>query len=166
MLAQRLGGADTNKPEKADAKPRKELKAESAQDSTPKTTSTPAEPDKPTHQDWLKTDLFQRIAQSKFRSGFRLSLDDKVLIEEKGLPVIRKHAESFIENRLSPAEPKNDGKQTPMKGHPVFVAQHATGTCCRDCLWKWHGIEKGRALTEKEQAYIVDVIMRWIMSQR
>ncbi len=29
------------------------------------------------------------------------------------------------------AEPRNDGKQTPFRGHPVFTAQHATATCCR-----------------------------------
>ena len=49
-----------------------------------------------------------------------------------------------------------------MRGHPVFVAQHATATCCRGCLEKWHGIPKGRALTENEQRYVAGVLMRWI----
>ena len=48
------------------------------------------------------------------------------------------------------------------KGHPVFLAQHATATCCRGCLEKWHGIEKGRELTASEQQYVVNIIMRWI----
>jgi hypothetical protein len=48
------------------------------------------------------------------------------------------------------------------KGHPVFLAQHATATCCRGCLEKWHGIPKGRELTASEQQYVVYIIMRWI----
>ena len=68
----------------------------------------------------------------------------------------------FIRKRLSQADIPNDGKQTPMRGHPVFVAQHATATCCRGCLEKWHHIPKGRELTETEQEYIVNVIMEWI----
>ena len=58
--------------------------------------------------------------------------------------------------------PYKDGKQTPYRGHPVFVAQHATATCCRSCLERWHGIPKGRELRTDEQAYAVDVICRWI----
>ena len=108
-------------------------------------------------------DLFQRLAQSKFRSSFSLKANDKAYVREKGLDTIRSHACDFIRKRLAPAEPANDGKQTPMRGHPVFAAQHATATCCRSCLEKWHRIPKGRELTEAEQAYLVDeVIMKWI----
>ncbi len=107
-------------------------------------------------------DLFSRLAQSKFRSSFTLRSNDRAYVKEKGMEVIRSHAADFVRQRLSPAEPKNDGKQTPMRGHPVFPAQHGTATCCRGCLEKWHGIPKGRALTEQEQKYIVDVIMEWI----
>ncbi len=85
------------------------------------------------------------------------------------MDAIRRHAAEIILRRLAPAEPKNDGSQTPMRGapngHPVFIAQHATATCCRGCLEKWHGIPKGRALTEKEQEYIVEVLMKWIQRQ-
>ena len=108
-------------------------------------------------------DLFQRLAQSKFRSSFSLKANDRAYVREKGLDTIRSHACDFIRKRLAPAEPANDGKQTPMRGHPVFAAQHATATCCRSCLEKWHRIPKGRELTEAEQAYLVDeVIMKWI----
>ncbi len=31
-----------------------------------------------------------------------------------------------------------------MKGHPVFVAQHATATCCRECIRKWHKNTTGK----------------------
>ncbi len=75
---------------------------------------------------------------------------------------MREHAVDFVTSRLAPAHPKNDGRQTPMKHHPVFVAQHATATCCRKCLEKWHHIPKGRELDPEEIEYIVDLIMAWI----
>ena len=104
----------------------------------------------------------EHLKTSKFRSNFSLKEKDKIYIHEKGLETIRKHAEDFILKRLSSKVPFNDGKQTPMRGHPVFVAQHATATCCRGCLSKWHHIPKGKELTEQEQQYIVEIIMKWI----
>ena len=76
------------------------------------------------------------------------------------MDVIEKHAYDFILSRLS--EPDNDGAQTPMKGHPVFVAQHATGSCCRGCLEKWHRIPRGYPLTPVQIRYIVSILMAWI----
>lgn len=72
------------------------------------------------------------------------------------------HATDFVDKRLAPATIPNDGKQTPMRGHPVFVAQHATATCCRGCLHQWHHIPQGRMLTLDEQAYIVTVLAHWL----
>ncbi len=74
--------------------------------------------------------------------------------------VVLEHACDFVSMRLAPADPPNDGRQTPMRGHPVFVAQHATATCCRGCLEKWHRISKGSGLSREEQAYVVEVIAR------
>lgn len=109
--------------------------------------------------------LFQRLGQSEFRSSFSLKSNDRHYVREKGMDAVRRHAQDFIAKRLAPAAPANDGRQTPMRGHPVFVAQHATATCCRGCLAKWHGIAEGAALSETEQAYLVDVIMEWITRQ-
>ena len=106
--------------------------------------------------------LWKRLSQSKFRSSFSLKANDRSYVSERGMEKVREHACDFIRKRLAPAEIPNDGKQTPMRGHPVFVAQHATATCCRGCLEKWHRIPKGRELTEAEQEYIVNVIMEWI----
>jgi len=78
------------------------------------------------------------------------------------MDTVREHAAALLAKRLAPTAPHKDGKQTPYRGHPVFVAQHATATCCRSCLQRWHGIPKGRELTADEQAYAVDVICRWI----
>ena len=113
-------------------------------------------------KDYDFKDLFDRLSKSNFRSRFNLSVRDKEYIAEKGLTIIRKHAEDFVGKRLAPAVIPNDGKQTPMKGHPVFVAQHATGCCCRGCFYKWHHIPSGRELTEEEQRYAVAVLMAWI----
>ena len=106
-----------------------------------------------------------QLSKSTFRSRFHLTQKDKDYINQKGLDTIEKHAKDFISTRLSLAIIDNDGKQTPMKGHPVFIAQHATGTCCRGCLMKWHKIKKGVVLTPEQQEYIVDVIMSWIMEE-
>lgn len=111
------------------------------------------------------TDLFARLAKSDFRSRFHLTKKDKEYISQKGLPTIRRHAEDFIAKRLAPAVIPNDGKQTPMRGHPVFLAQHATGCCCRGCFYKWHHIPAGRELTKEEQQYAVAVLMAWIEMQ-
>lgn len=106
-----------------------------------------------------------RLSNSKFRSHFHLRDKEIQYCHEKGLDVIEQHAYDFIRQRLAPANIPNDGKQTPMRGHPVFIAQHATGTCCRGCLYKWHRIEKGIELNEKQQKYIVALIMTWIQKE-
>ena len=110
-------------------------------------------------------DIFERLSKSKFRSSFHLIDKDKKYIEEKGIDTIKKHAYDFINNRLSDVSKVIDGKQTPIRGHPVFIAQHATACCCRGCLEKWYHIPKGRLLTKKEIDYIVNIIMKWINNE-
>jgi hypothetical protein len=107
-------------------------------------------------------ELFAALQKSSFRSRQTLNEKDRSYLVERGLETVLAHAADFIEKRLSPAAPPNDGKQTPWKGHPVFTAQHATATCCRGCLEKWHGIERGRKLSGEEMSYIVAVIERWL----
>ncbi len=109
--------------------------------------------------------LFERLKKSDFRSKFKLREKEKAYINEKGLETIQSHAKDFISKRIALPDIPNDGKQTPMKGHPVFIAQHATATCCRGCINKWHHLPKNVQLTEKEQEYIVNVIMEWIKRQ-
>ena len=106
--------------------------------------------------------ILEVLSKSKFRSSFSLKDKDFKYIEDKGIDTIRLHAFDFISKRLAPDIIPNDGKQTPMRGHPVFIAQHATATCCRGCLYKWHHIEKNKELSEKEERFIVALIMEWI----
>jgi hypothetical protein len=102
------------------------------------------------------------IGRHPFRARFHLRGRERAEVRLRGMSTIRRHAGELLETRLAPAEPYKDGRQTPYRGHPVFVAQHATATCCRTCLERWHEIPKGRELTADEQAYAVDVIARWI----
>lgn len=113
----------------------------------------------------MYNDILDKLAKSKFRSSFHLKTKDLKYINEKGLNSIQKHAEEFIKTRLAPAYIPNDGKQTPMRNHPVFIAQHATATCCRGCLYKWHHIKSNIELTKEEQEYIVNIIMLWIKKE-
>jgi hypothetical protein len=107
-------------------------------------------------------DLFAALARSKFRSRFRLGPKEAAYLNEKSLDVILEHGRRFIEERLAAAQPNNDGRQTPMRGHPIFIAQHATATCCRGCLAKWYRIPQGRPLTPEEIDHIVAVHARWL----
>ena len=104
----------------------------------------------------------EELSKSKFRSSFKLNRKMIDYIDNVGMNKILEHSYDFINNRLAPANPNNDGKQTPMKGHPVFIAQHACACCCRGCLEKWHHIPKGRNLTNNEINYIVSLLIEWI----
>ncbi len=110
-------------------------------------------------------DILDKLSKSKFRSSFHLRKYMIEYIDDKGLEVIRSHAYDFIKKRLAPKIIPNDGKQTPTKGHPVFIAQHATATCCRSCLEKWYHVPKNTELNEKQINALVEVIMEWIKKE-
>lgn len=110
--------------------------------------------------------LLDSLSKSKFRGSFHLNKKMKDYVKEKGLDKIKSDAKDLITKRLAPKNPNNDGKQTPMRQvHPVFIAQHATGCCCRSCLEKIHNIKKGHALKETEINYVVSVLMSWIQRE-
>lgn len=109
--------------------------------------------------------VLESLSKSKFRSSFSLRQKDKKYTKEKGFKTIEEHAKDFIGKRLAPKVIPNDGKQTPYKGHPVFIAQHATATCCRKCLYKWHKILPNKELTNEEKNYVIKVIMTWIKKE-
>jgi Domain of unknown function (DUF4186) len=111
------------------------------------------------------SELLKRLETSAFRSKFHLNAKDVAYLTQKGFSEIAEHADRFIAQRLAPATPVRDGKQTPYRGHPVFVAQHATATCCRTCLMKWHQIPKGIELSAEQQTYVVSVIINWLRTE-
>ena len=105
---------------------------------------------------------FSRLAKSRFRIRFHLSEADRKYIADKGLETIHSHCEDFIRMRLAPANPPNDGKQTPMRGHPVFKAQHACACCCRNCFARWWKVPRAAEIPAGRQRGIVDFLMAWI----
>jgi hypothetical protein len=110
----------------------------------------------------LIDDRLDAIGRQPFRASFRLRGRERAIVQLRGIAAVRAHAEELFAQRVAPAQPHKDGRQTPYRGHPVFVAQHATATCCRTCLERFHEIPKGHTLDAHEQAYAVDVICRWI----
>ena len=109
-----------------------------------------------------KDEAFARLARSKFRSRFKLAADDLAYIERVGLETIRRHAGDFVREKLGPAEPMNDGRQTPMRGHPVFKAMHGSAMCCRGCMEKWWKVKRGVPLSDSQKAKAVDFLMAWV----
>jgi predicted Fe-S protein YdhL (DUF1289 family) len=107
-------------------------------------------------------EVLDNLQNSDFRRKIRLGKKEAEYLNEKGMEIVLAHAADFIEKRLAPAEPANDGKQTPWRNHPVFVAQHATATCCRGCLEKWHDIPKGKKLSEAEKNHVIEIIKSWL----
>jgi predicted Fe-S protein YdhL (DUF1289 family) len=107
-------------------------------------------------------DKLDALAKQRFRASFHLQGRERALVHLRGLRAIRSHADDLIATRVAPANPSRDGKQTPYRNHPVFVAQHATATCCRGCLERNHQIARGHELTPEERRYVTDLIMRWI----
>ncbi len=103
-----------------------------------------------------------KLESSKFRSSFHLRKKELDYVREKGLDTIKEHATDIIKKRLAPEYIENDGAQTPMKNHPVFIAQHACACCCRNCLYKWYKVPKNVPLTEHQQEKIVALLMAWI----
>ena len=70
----------------------------------------------------------------------------------------------FVDVRLSPAFPPNDGKQTPMRGtlclwHSMLVPAVAV------FVNKWYKVPLGVKLTENQQERIVNLLMAWIENQ-
>ena len=111
-------------------------------------------------------EALEKLSRSKFRSSFHLTKKEREYLEEKGMEVMERHARDFVRQKLAPADPENDGKQTPMKGHPVFKAMHATGCCCRGCLYKWYRVPLHTELSESQQEKIVHLLLAWIEKQR
>ena len=106
--------------------------------------------------------MLNKLSYSKFRSSFHLPRYLKEYVKSKGIDTVKLHAYNLIKRNIGDVNPKNDGRQTPTKNHPVFIAMHACACCCRSCLFKWHRIPKNRKLTEEEINYLVELVIAWI----
>jgi len=69
-------------------------------------------------------ELFAALGRSKFRSRFRLSGREAQYFRDKGLTTILQHARDFVTKRLADTDPANDGRQTPMRNHPVGTIRY------------------------------------------
>lgn len=110
-------------------------------------------------------EVFDALAASSFRRRFHLDASEREYLRDRGMPAILEHAMEFVAQRLAPGVIPNDGRQTPYRGHPIFIAQHATACCCRGCLGKVHGIPRGRPLTLEEERHILAVLERWLRDE-
>lgn len=110
-------------------------------------------------------EALNKLENSRFRSGFHLTKKEQEYLAQKGMDVMRSHARDFVRQKLAPAAPVNDGKQTPMHGHPVFKAMHGCACCCRGCLNRWYRVPLGVELTENQQERIVNLLMAWLQRQ-
>lgn len=110
-------------------------------------------------------EALNKLEHSRFRSGFHLTKKEQEYLAQKGMDVMRSHARDFVRQKLAPAVPVNDGKQTPMHGHPVFKAMHGCACCCRGCLNRWYRVPLGVELTENQQERIVNLLMAWLQRQ-
>lgn len=109
-----------------------------------------------------KNAILNKLSKSKFRSSFHLRKYMIDYINQKGMGVVREHTIAFVNQKLSVYNPQNDGRQTPMKNHPTFIAMHACACCCRRCMEKWYKIPKTKVLNDKEKEDIVNLLMTWI----
>ena len=107
-------------------------------------------------------EALNKLSRSRFRSSFHLTAKDRQYVREKGMDTIRRHAGDFVAGKLAPADPEHGGRQTPMKGHPVFKAQHACACCCRGCLHKWYKVDEHTELSEIQIDKITNLLMAWI----
>ncbi|HEY5652918.1 MAG TPA: DUF4186 family protein [Pontiella sp.] len=106
--------------------------------------------------------LKKKLSEDGRFEKFSLGEAEQEYVTSRGMDILRLHAADFVNKRLAPANPKNDGRQTPTKGHPIFIAQHACGCNDRSSLEEFFGYEMGRSLTPDEVERIVDVILLWI----
>ncbi|GBR38976.1 hypothetical protein AA11826_1923 [Komagataeibacter oboediens DSM 11826] len=155
-MTRRQAGRDRAQAQQPD------LFAPAAPASTPASESPRAAPASLPPLPAVPPELWERLAYSRFRARFHLGAKEREYLATRGLPEVMTHAADFIATRLAPAHPEKDGRQTPWRGHPVFIAQHATGTCCRGCVAKWHAMPAGQPLDATQQAYILSVIQEWI----
>ena len=89
-------------------------------------------------------------------------IDDEAISKAKkrGRKAIRKKAEEIIAKKIGhPIRTHFDKMCTPKKGSEIIhYGKHATATCCRICLERWHNIPQDVDLTEQQIDYCASLI--------
>lgn len=111
------------------------------------------------------TDIFRRLNCSKVCCKFKLKDDQWDYLAKRGFDSILLEGRTLIVKIFSEEAKHHSCKVAPVQNHPIFTALHATGTCCRSSLEKWHKIPKNKELREKDIFYILLVVKEWIIRQ-
>jgi hypothetical protein len=110
---------------------------------------------------------FNALKYEMWRHHFwHVELDQRAInyARRKGRLGLRDAVRKRLSTSIGGALPFHDGFQTPREnsGNPIYYAQHATASCCRKCVEKWHGIPQGRELTDSEIDYLKDLALLYI----
>jgi hypothetical protein len=108
--------------------------------------------------------VLEKLQRSPFCESSKLTENDLNYIKDKCMPNIVRHTKELLYSQIY-VPSSNDGRQTPWKGHLVFTTQHATATCCRKCIHKWHGIRKSKIMDEHGLTFCSGLILGWIQTQ-
>ena len=83
----------------------------------------------------------------------------KLTIDEMRSKVIK-----ILSNKINKkrSEIFRDSTQTPKGKDIIYLAQHATGTCCRRCIEEWYGINKEEIMNEEQINFLTEIIMTYI----
>ena len=118
------------------------------------------------HRDQLALDsVIVELRKEYWRdTWFRRTIDVRTKNHalRKGKKMLREYANNHIRSSVGPAWPYRDGFQTPYANNVVFYAQHAVAACCRNCIEMWHGISKGKELTNQDIAYLTELVMKYV----
>ncbi|MBN8227237.1 DUF4186 family protein [Corallococcus macrosporus] len=80
----------------------------------------------------------------------------------KGSILLKAAAKIRIQGSVAKPGHPREGRQTPFSGNILYYAQHSVAACCRKCIEYWHGIDSTKQLSDPEQNYLVDLIMKYV----
>jgi hypothetical protein len=116
--------------------------------------------------DYLREALEKELIRHEF---WRIDIPDHVrALALKPRRPFDEMLERNVAARIRPpaAQIFRDGTQTPFPHSPeariYHYGQHATGTCCRQCLAYWHGIAADVALGKRELDYAFGLVRRYV----
>lgn len=81
---------------------------------------------------------------------------------KKGKIELLKTVEQRIRSSVKAPADAFDGRRTKWEGNPIHYGQHATATCCRKCIERWHDISRDVELTEKQIKYFTHLVVMFL----
>lgn len=106
------------------------------------------------HEFWCAVELTERAltyARKRGRTGMQVA------------------AHAIIRTSVGKPRDAFDGRRTPWetspKAHILHFAQHATATCCRQCIQVWYGIPTDRPLNEADIEYFAQLLFCYVTAR-